>query len=279
MTHQNREFKKIERHYSHANLDITIFETLKKTGTDLNQLALSDLAPIDEFHVRGREATSELAGEIGLDSEMHVLDVGCGLGGPSRYLASQFGCRVTGLDLTEEYCRVADVLSTLLGLDHLVSYRQGNALEMPFDDATFDVVWTQHASMNIPDKVRLYNEIYRVLKSGGYLAIYDILAGPGGEIYFPVPWAREPSYSFLVSPDELRQVLEQSGFEILSWRDTTNLGRSWFEAIAEKDKKEGRPSLGIHILLGEDFPVMAQNQIRNLHENRIVLIEVVARRS
>lgn len=279
MTHQMYEFKEVERHYTQSNLERAIFEALEEAGKDPNQLTLPDLAPIDEFHIRGREATEELASEIGLDSEKHVLDVGCGLGGPSRRLASQFGCRVTGLDLTEEYCRVAEVLSKRLGLDQLVSYIQGNALEMPFDDATFDVVWTQHASMNIPDKVGLYNEIYRVLKSGGYLAIYDILAGPGGEIYFPVPWAQEASISFLVSPDELHQVLEQSGFEIVSWRDTTEVGRSWFEAIVARNSQEDRPATGIHILLGKDFPVMMQNQMRNLNENRTVLIEVIAVRS
>jgi SAM-dependent methyltransferase len=170
----------VERHYTRGQLERSILEALERAGKDLERLSLDDLAPIDEFHIRGREATKELAEEIGLDAEKLILDIGCGLGGPSRRLASEYGCRVIGLDLTEEYCRVAEALSTRLGLQALVSYRTGNALALPFDDMSFDVVWTQHASMNIGDKARLYGEMYRVLKPGGQLAIYDILAGPGG---------------------------------------------------------------------------------------------------
>ena len=269
----------VERHYTHGQLERSILKALKGAGKNLERLSLDDLAPIDEFHIRGREATRELAEEIGLDEEKHVLDVGCGLGGPSRRLVSEYGCRVMGLDLTEEYCRVAEALSARLGLQDLVSYRTGDALEIPFEDGSFDVVWTQHASMNISDKARLYGEMYRVLKPGGHLAIYDILAGPGGEIHFPVPWAREPSISFLVSSDELRRVLRETGIDIVSWRDTTEAGRAWFEAMAARILQEGRPSLGYQILLGDDFPAMAQNQIRNLNEDRIVLMQVVAQRS
>jgi MPBQ/MSBQ methyltransferase len=269
----------VERHYTRGQLERSILEALERAGKDLERLSLDDLAPIDEFHIRGREATRELAEEIGLDAEKLVLDIGCGLGGPSRRLASEYGCRVIGLDLTEEYCRVAEALSTRLRLQALVSYRTGNALALPFDDTSFDVVWTQHTSMNIGDKARLYGEMYRVLKPGGQLAIYDILAGPGGEVHFPVPWAREPSISFLVSPDELRGLLRETGFTITSWQDTTQAGRAWFEAMAERIRTEGRPTLGYHILLGDDLVVMAQNQVRNLNEARIVLVQIVAQRS
>ena len=128
---------KVERHYSLGDLEQTILRTLKRAGKDLDQLTLDDLAQIDEFHIRGAEATREMAEEIGLDAGMQVLDVGCGLGGPSRRLASNYGCRVTGLDLTEAYCRAAEAFSVRLGLDHLVSYRTGNALDMPFEDGRF----------------------------------------------------------------------------------------------------------------------------------------------
>src|SRR5690606_5294275 len=141
-----------------------------------------------------------------------VLDVGSGIGGTSRCLAREFGCRVTGIDLTEEYCRTAAMLSARIGLAHLVDYRQGDATNLPFADASFDVVWTEHAAMNIPDKLRLYREMHRVLEPGGTLAIHDILAGPSDEVLFPVPWARTPESSFLVTPDELRKLLDEAGF-------------------------------------------------------------------
>ena len=132
--------------------------------------------------------------------------------------------------------------------------------------------------MNIPDKSRLYKEMHRVLKPGGTLAIYDILAGPSGPVLFPVPWARTPDTSFLVRPDELRKLLEEAGFTVADWADTTDAARAWFVSLAEKIRKEGLPPLGFHLLMGADFQAMAQNQRRNLEEGRIVLAQVIAKR-
>jgi MPBQ/MSBQ methyltransferase len=269
---------KVEQHYSLDDIEQTILQALEKAGKDLDQLTLDDLAQVDEFHIRGPEATREMAEEIGIDAKMQVLDVGCGLGGPSRRLASIYGCHVTGLDLTEAYCRVAEALSTRLGLGHLVSYRTGNALDMPFEDTRFDVLWTQHTAMNIGEKAQLYSEMYRVLKPGGHLAIYDIIAAPGGEVYFPVPWARDPSISFLATGEELKDYLGTAGFNIISWRDTTDVGLAWFAAKSAQIKKHGRPILGYHMLLGDDFLKMARNQLRSFNENRMALLQVIAER-
>jgi ubiquinone/menaquinone biosynthesis C-methylase UbiE len=269
----------IQQHYTRPDLGDAILSALAATGKDLNHLSLEDLAPVDEFHIRGREATIELAQQLPLDAAAHVLDVGSGLGGASRYLALAYGCRVTGLDLTEAYCRVAQMLADRLGLSSRVTYRHGSAVAMPFEAASFDVVWTQHATMNIADKATLYDEIRRVLRPGGVCAFYDILAGPGGTPHFPVPWAREPSFSFLITPEALREVLEHTGFRITSWRDTSAVGRAWFQEVAAKMQQEGgSPPLGFHLLLGADFRSMAQNQVRNLNEQRIVLIEAIAQR-
>jgi MPBQ/MSBQ methyltransferase len=268
----------IQTHYTRADLGEVILAALEKAGKDVNRLTPEDLAPIDEFHIRGRAATLELARAAGLDATKRVLDVGSGIGGTSRCLAKEFGCSVTGIDLTDEYCRVAAMLSARIGLAHLVDFRQGDATELPFEDQTFDVVWTEHAAMNIPDKTRLYREMHRVLKPGGTLVIYDVLAGPSGPVLFPVPWARTPDTSFLVQPSELRRLLEEAGFTVSEWSDTTEAGHAWFVSVAEKIRKEGFPSLGLHVLLGADFQAMAQNQGRNLQEGRIVLGQVVARR-
>jgi len=268
----------VQAHYTRSDLGDVILAALEKAGKDIAHLTPEDLAPVDEFHIRGRTATLELARAAGVDAAKRVLDVGSGIGGTSRCLAREFGCRVTGIDLTDEYCRTATMLSGRIGLAELVDYTQGDATHLPFPDASFDTVWSEHVAMNIPDKPALYREMYRVLKPGGTLAIYDILAGPSGPVVFPVPWARTPDSSFLVTPEELQDLLETAGFKVTSWSDTTEAARTWFIALAEKIRKDGLPPLGFHLLLGPDFQAMAQNQRRNLEEGRIVLAQVVAKR-
>ena len=268
----------VQAHYGQPDLGNRILSALQDAGKDIEHLTPEDLAPVDAFHIRGRAATLEMAQAAGIDASMRVLDVGSGIGGTSRCLAREFGCHVTGIDLTDEYCRAAALLSGRVGLAGLVDYRQGDATRLPFADASFDVVWSEHAAMNIPDKAALYREMYRVLKPGGTLAIHDILAGPAGPVLFPVPWARTEASSFLVTPAALRSLLEQSGFTITSWSDKTEAARTWFASLAEKIRREGLPKLGFHVLLGEDFRAMAQNQRRNLEEQRIALAQVLARR-
>jgi ubiquinone/menaquinone biosynthesis C-methylase UbiE len=271
---------KVSAHYTHGNLLAAIDAALASAGKDdLAALRPEDLAPIDEFHVRGREATKELGAHLGLGPGQEVLDVGSGLGGPSRQLAATYGCKVTGIDLTEEYCAVATALATRVGLGDRVRYQQGNALAMPFADGAFDVVVTQHVAMNISDKAALYREIARVLRPRGQFGIYDLLRGEGGSVHFPVPWARDPSTSFVATADEMRSSLEAADFKITSWNDTSEAGKEWFKAIGKKIAESGSPPLGFHILLGQDFAEMAKNQVRNLVEDRIRPTEIICVKS
>lgn len=162
----NRE-QAVERYWTVTNLGDTILTTLQRMGKDIAALTPADLAPIDEFHIRGREATQELATYAGVHPEWAVLDVGSGLGGSARFLAGAYGCHVTGLDVTQAYCEVATMLSQRLGLSSRTVFQQGSAVALPFADATCDLVWTEHAQMNIADKAQLYGEMARVLKPGG----------------------------------------------------------------------------------------------------------------
>jgi ubiquinone/menaquinone biosynthesis C-methylase UbiE len=277
----------IERHYTRPNLENTILTALKNAGKNVDQLTVDDIAPIDEFHTRGREATVNLASLLNnLQPNFHVLDVGAGIGGPSRYLASKFGCRVTGLDLVEEYCHVADSLAKRINLDKLLTYRQGDATQMPFEDATFDVVWTQHASMNIADKKRLYSEMHRVLKPGGNLAVYDIFRGSssdmdGRTIHFPVPWATDPTISHLISGEEARKLLKEDvvGFKEVAWEDKTESVIDWIKQMLKRAQTSGPPPTGLHILVGPQWSDLVKNLLRNLEEGRITVAQGIFERS
>jgi SAM-dependent methyltransferase len=179
-------------HYGTADLTERVDQALKQAGLDAGGLTWSDLTPLDQFHVRGLAATKELAEGLSLEPGSTVIDVGCGLGGPARYLAATHGCRVTGIDLSRPFTDVARTLTERVGLSASVTYRQADALDLPFADRAFDHAWTQHVAMNIADKGRFYANIHRVLKPAGRLAIYDVVAGDAGPLIFPVPWKSSP---------------------------------------------------------------------------------------
>lgn len=266
----------VEQHYGVAGILETILKALAAMGKDIERLVPPDLAPVDEFHIRGREATVELASRAKLASGSRVLDVGCGLGGSVRYLATEHNCRATGIDLTAEYIEVAMALAERVGLSDVVEFQQASALALPFDAASFDVVWTEHAQMNISDKSGFYGEIARVLGPGGRLVFHDIFAGDGGEPHFPVPWAEESSISFLMNLASLRETLKAAGLRILDWQDKSEHSLVWFKGVVEKTKESGPPPLGLHLLMRETARTKFENVIRNLQENRIVVIQAVA---
>src|SRR5918999_6534099 len=265
----------IEQHYTRRgtgmDIETTILTALRNAGKNIDQLTVDDLAPVDEMHTLGREATANIASLLNLQPNSHVLDVGSGIGGPSRYLASKFGCRVTGLDLVEEYCRVADSLAKRVKLDNLLTYHQGDATQMPFEDATFDVVWTQHASMNIADKKRLYSEMYRVLKHGGKLAVNEGYKGStdmdASSIYFPVPWAADSSISHLISAEEARKLLKDVvGFKEVIWEDKTESVIDWIKQMIKRAQQTSGgdpPPLGLHVVVGPQWSEMVKNALKN----------------
>lgn len=265
----------VTAHYRVGGLAEKLLAALRAAGKDVDHLAPADLAPLDAFHIRGRDATRELAALAQLGAAHHVLDVGCGVGGSARYLSAEYGCRVAGIDLTEEYCNVATMLSARCGLAALTSFRAASALELPFPDAHFDIAWTEHVQMNVPDKARFYGEIRRVLKAGGKLLFHDVFQGPGGEPHFPVPWAGDASISHLDAPGEIARMLESIGLRRQHWEDVSAKSLAWFRAVLERFGTRGRPPLGLHLLMGPDTPQKFDNLVRNLGEGRIVVVQAL----
>lgn len=267
-------------YYDKPDLGRTILEGLRQAGKEPDALTPEDLAPVDAFHIRGRAATAELAAHCRPGPGHEVLDVGCGLGGTARYLAAQYGCRATGLDLTPSYVDAAALLSDRVGLSDRVAFRSGSALAMPFADGAFDLAWTEHAQMNVPDKRGFCGEIHRVLKPGGRFAFHDIFQGPGGPPHFPTPWATEPSYSALIAAEDYRALLESLGYRVTLWEDRTAEGRDWFrERVAAMQKQQTPPPLGFHLLIGPVAREAQANILRNLEEERVTLVQGVAEKA
>ena len=272
----NRE---IAAHYGSGQLLARLNAALIDDGVDPNRPSIEALTPYDQFHGRGLEATEEIARSIRAASTDQILDIGSGIGGPARYFASHFGCRVTGIDLTPEFCAVGNHLTRLLGLEDRVRLDVGDARAMPFADASFDGAYSMNVSMNIADKAGLYREIFRVLKPGACLVLSEIAKGEGGELSYPTPWASSARTSFLSTPEEIRRGLMEAGFEAIELQtkleESLVYGARSREMVARGEKPPHRAVMLIH---GELAAQAMANVARGLSEGQTTPIEVVARK-
>lgn len=270
--------KHIHGYYSPNNLYSTIIEALDKIGIDLSEVTIDDLQPVDEFHIRGDAATNELIRLAGFTPDMHILDVGCGVGGSTRRLSHETGCYVTGIDLSDEYIDAAERLTELLGMQQRVKFHACSALDLPYDDNTFDGAWSIQMNMNVEDKATWLRELFRVLKPGGRAVLYEVCGNKNTPVYHPVPWAQDSSMSFLIPPGPFRDVITSAGFDIEVWNDRTELAQQTFAHVTEPVGEPELPELGVHLLVGNDIRTKAYNLHRNLDEARVSLIETVARK-
>jgi SAM-dependent methyltransferase len=269
--------QQVARHYGRSGIEQAFLDALRAAGKDVEYLAAGDLSGADEFHLGGPAATAELARDLGLGPDLHLLDIGCGIGGPARHIAAAHGCRVTGIDLTAEFVEAAEALTRRCGLAGLVSFRQGSALAMPFPDGAFDAATLIHVGMNIADKAALLAEVRRVLKPGARFGVYDVMRMAEGDLPYPMPWAATPETSFVEPPETYRRLLGEAGFTIEAEHDRRDLALRLGREMRERTAARGPSPLGPHLLMGAEAPQRVANVMATLERGLIAPVEMVAR--
>jgi len=271
--------KSVSEHYLHGDLFEAIQTGITRLGKTIDSVTIEDLAPVDEFHIGGRVATDNFIGQLNFSEQSHVLDVGCGLGGASRFVADKYNNHVTGIDLSQEYIETGKTLCAWVKLDKHVTLRQGSALSMPFQDETFDGGYMMHVGMNIADKAQLFAQIYRVLRPGSTFGVYDVMRHKDGELAYPVPWAAEGNASELATPDQYKQALGDAGFEVTKENNRRDFAMAIINQIKAKAEENcGLPPLGLHILMQESTAIKIKNMIDNITAGYIVPVEIIAQK-
>ena len=268
----------VREHYASEGITARILAALRSVISPDVPITPDTLAPIDHFHGKGVVATEELAALLKPKASDHLLDIGCGIGGPARWIAAKCGCRVTGVDLTVEFCEATRQLNSLTGLADRVQILHGSALSLPVPDSDFDHASSQAVLMNVSDKRGVFREALRVLRPGGSLALSLAGAGSAGEPCYPLPWATTPDISFLTTPDELRGDLLAAGFQVVALRDASAEVAAAFAPILKRLETEGLPPLGEHVVTGEGAKEWRINAMRSLRDRRTSMIEVLARK-
>jgi ubiquinone/menaquinone biosynthesis C-methylase UbiE len=266
----------VATHYTHGQLLDRILSGVEAIGKTPESVTVDDLAPVDEFHIGGRQASEEFIVQLELSANNHVLDVGCGIGGTSRFVASRFGCRVTGIDLTPEFVSTGQSLCDWVGLTGQVKLTQGDATAMPFSDESFDAALMLHVGMNIANKTGLFAEVYRLIKPGAVFGVYDVMQTSDEALTYPVPWSTTPDTSALATQGQYIEALGQAGFDIIKIRDRREFAAEFFaETRRRMEQAGGSPPLGVHIAMGEFAPIKINNMVENIASGRVSPVEII----
>jgi SAM-dependent methyltransferase len=268
----------IADHWAKGDVYAQVVAALEKSGKPLSGLTVEDLAPVDHFHARGFPATVDLADRLAIKPGDHILDIGCGIGGPARYIANRFGCRVTGIDITPGFIDAGRKLTALLRMEGQVAIEQGDAQNLPYADASFDGAYAQHVTMNIPDRSRFFAEAARVLKPGAWFALTEHGLGPTGAPHYPLPWSEDGSGAHLVPPAETRALLQQAGFTDIEIEDTGEKYLAAYKRVLALAEQNALPPLGVHLLLGANAKEKTANAARNIEEGRTHPVQVICRK-
>ncbi len=252
-----------------------ILDALDEAGLSLDNLSILDLAPVDHLHARGLPATVDLADRLPIEHGQHILDIGCAVGGPARYMADRFGCRVSGIDITPGFIEAGEELNRLTGMVDQVDFRVGDGATLPYEDSLFGGAYSQHVTMNVADRAAFFAEAFRVIKPGGFFALSEHGLGPKGDPIYPLPWADEPATSILKTRVETEALLSEAGFERFETVDTGPKYVEGYRTMLAKTEADGPPILGPHVVGGDDMAVRMANSTRSIEEGRTFPIEVV----
>lgn len=276
-TNLERDFA---QHYGHAGLLEKILQGVKAAGGDPDSPTIEDLAPVDEFHTAGRDATLQLFEMMAPKSDWQVLDAGCGLGGTARAFAAEFGCKVTGIDLTPEYVAIATELTRRVGLDKKCTFTTGSVLALPYKNSTFDAAVTCHVGMNIPDRAAFYREVARTLKHGGRFCVFDVMKGPTDGLPFPMPWAETEATSFVRTRDETERFLQDAGMTIVAENNLRDYANAYYEkAFAAVAEAGGPPPVGLHLLTGATTKEKFENVVAAYKSHQTEPVILIAEKS
>lgn len=273
----NRVEQVIAAHYTTNLLLERILAGLEEAGVDPKALKPQDLKAVDEFHTGGVEATDALLNQLQITPDTRVLDIGSGLGGTARMIASRHSARVSGVDLTPSLVETATELSRMAGLGGRTDFIVGSALDMPVGEAAFDLALLLHVGMNVNDKLDLFREVRRVLAPQGMFAVYDVMRGPnGGALWFPVPWSSEMSTSFVDPPEVYQEAATAAGFGMVWQRDRTQFARTFLDKMI-RVLENGPPPLGMHLVMGDRAMTKIENYLEMLNDGRIRPVEMIFR--
>ena len=268
----------IADHWGRGHVYGRIIDAMQAAGISPDTVTVEQLAPVDHFHARGFPATVELADQLPIKAGQHLVDIGCGIGGPAHYIAKRFNCRVSGVDITPAFVEAANKLTTLVGMEGTVDVQLGDGHELPYADETYDGGYTQHVTMNVADRHKFFAEAFRVLKPGSFFALTEHGLGPEGQPHCPCPWSEDGTGAYLVTPKETKRHLEDAGFEGVEIEDTGEKYLSGYKKAMELAAKGALPAFGTHILLGETAPAKTKNAALNIEEGRTHPIQVICRK-
>lgn len=262
-------------HYSSYDVLSRIRAGLAAMGHDPDRIPPDVLKPVDEFHIGGAEATEALLRKLDVRPETDVLDIGSGIGGPSRLIAARYGCSVTGVDLTPHFVETARALTEMCGMTGRIRFEVGSATALPFPEDSFDLALLLHVGMNIPDKAALFREARRVLRTGGTFAIYEVMKTGDGDVSFPVPWAETPDLSALEPPATYRAAAREAGFVLVDEENRRDVAIEFFSRLQSQSASAAPPPLGLHNLMGPTVKEKAANMMAAVRAGTIAPAQMI----